>query len=78
MLNMLKSNSVAATRATRPKRTTAFTAPEMTWASTYSNIDSGVMNMLLKLCDHTFHSTLSDIEYCATRMISHISVPRYR
>src|SRR5205807_8807032 len=26
----------------------------------------------------TFHIAPSDIEYCVTRMISHINVPRYR
>src|SRR5438477_4740738 len=36
------------------------------------------MNMLLKLWDHTFHNAPSDIEYWVMRMISHISVPRYR
>src|SRR5258708_7029223 len=78
MLKRLKSNRPAAISATNANRTTAFAAADSIWATTYSTIDSGAMNMLLKLCDQTFHNAPSDMEYWVTRMISHIKVPRYR
>src|SRR6266516_3346488 len=76
--NRFKPKTTDAMSAIAPNMTTAFTAADSICATTYSAIDSGVMNMLLKLCDHTFHSAPSDIEYCVMRMISHNSVPRYR
>src|SRR6266540_1667766 len=61
---------------TSPHKTTALATADSIWAMTYSVIDSGAMNMLLKLCDQTFHS--APIEYCVMRITSHINVPRYR
>src|SRR5947207_1716336 len=78
MSSKLKPKMNAAIIATIANSTSALTAAESIWASTYSSIDIGAMNMLLKLCDQTFHSAPRDIEYCVTRMISHISVPIYR
>src|SRR5262245_33069151 len=75
---MSKPKPKAAMSATSRNSSVAFAAGDSIWAMTYSVIDRVVMNMLLKLCDQTFHSTHSDMEYCAMRMISHISVPRYR
>src|SRR5215216_330883 len=78
MANRLKPNTKVAITAIKPNNTTALTAPEIICATTYSRMVSGVMNMLVRLRDQTFHNAPSDIEYCAMRMISHSNVPMYR
>src|SRR5207253_9892589 len=78
ILNTLKSKRNAAIEATTANSTSDLAAAEIICATTYSRIESGVINMLLKLCDQTFHSAPNDMEYCVTRMISHISVARQR
>src|SRR5215204_4759051 len=78
MSNMLKLKATAAINEIMANNTIAFAAAESICATTYSDIASGAMNMLLKLRDQTFHSAPNDIEYCVMRMISHINVPIYR
>src|SRR5262245_3137616 len=78
MFRTLKPNTTAAISATMLNINAAFRAAEIICARTYSSIDSGAMNILLKLCDQTFQSGPSVIEYCEMRTISHSSVPIYR
>src|SRR6266536_4397997 len=52
--NRLKPNTSSAISDTMPNSTTALMAPEIICATTYSVIDNGVMNMLVRLRDQTF------------------------
>src|ERR1051325_6932404 len=78
MVNRSNPNKSDAIKAMSTNSSADLRKPEIICATTYSDIDSGVMNMLVRLRDQIFQSAPTDIEYCVTRMISHMSVPMYR